>query len=1589
MGLLTAAVMLFSFVLSGAPTMTAKADGGEYKGATVSASGVTFYYYDAASAYTKVYMKGSWDGSWGAHIPLTKDSNGVWSVTVPFSGDGVTGVEAVYGDGTETGTSGTTNVTFDKGTTYQYGFEKNFDSENGWIGTDDNNPKVGGNSEIVGSPVVSADGVKLYYYPDHGTYPTMTVKYREKGNSTDWANANSVTMSKDSTYTAILSATIDTSALSSGTYEYKLYKNGTEVADNLVKEQTFKVANIPAEDPSVKSPIVKDNDVTFNIYAPMAKTVDVKGEMTGWTKKALTKNEATGYWSLTITGVAKGTYQYGFMVDNVWTEDKLNTESKVDGNNVFTITNELQTTVKSPVVNAWGTTFNYYAPNATRVQLAGELTGWTQDTAADMIQDADGWWTITVPNKAAKDYGYKFVENGDFTNGWKQDPLNSERMPSSDNCKVTIKGTESGISPVIEGTKVTFVYPEDPKTSEKVRLAGDLTTPQWGDSEETFTYNTSKKQWEYTKTVAPGSYAYKFIKDADGWIVDDANGETTADGNSKLLIAGLSDTSIQAEKGVATKLPETVKYYAGDDTEHQVKVTYSLPSSVTGVSISDGKITVDKSFTGKSIKVTMTAGTFTATLTVTPVEDIYNYTIYYFDKNHQTTDSSDLWLWEVNGAKGKACDFTETEVLEDGRTWLKANVSASYTKLGMIARSKGEWSWQGPDVYYTNTDNNKNVTLYLVADDATAYTTLPKIVETKDRYAMIEYVRSAGDYDNWYLYTWNSGFGSDVDIPLTTINGKQYFKVPIKKNTKSVSFVVHRIDGSDAWAEKDGGDNSLSTPLKQTVTEAVYTQGEGISYVYPENMGYKLDTKKGRVGFFYRNDDLVLEGKLNTLEGKVQVEIDGNTYDMTYDADTDRFVYYYNSLTEGNHYYRFCIDGTYELDAYNDKVEERAPFVRAADNSLLENAKGANSALVEYSVYTYKKYAASASAEFSQKTVDYTQNSVLKVTANKVDDMEVSEVTADISALGGNSEFVIDPQLMAGTVAVNENVKPGTYTIPITVKDQYENEYQTSADITVTQKTGNDFDWDEAIIYFMVTDRFYDGNTSNNTANGANTYGTNEGLYHGGDFAGVTQKLDYLKELGINTIWITPIVDNIDGVVVKAEGDVTPQMAADVPFNSGYHGYWAKDFTTLDPTLGTEAEFKTLIEEAHSRGIKIMVDVVLNHAGYNTEAAFGDMIRSSAETVSGDDQLSSLSGLPDFATEKAQVRDQLVAWQTAWMTNYNIDYFRVDTVKHVEDTTWKAFKNSLTEVNPSFKMIGEYSGAGYTFDGGQLGTGQMDSLLDFDFNDFGQQFVTGSISSIEKKLEERNKTIDNTATLGNFLSSHDEDGLVYKLINENGMTEEEALNKMLVAASLQITAKGQPVIYYGEEIGLYGANNYPYQTNRYDFDWSKVTSDNKILNHYKSLLAARNVYSEVFAKGERVGLSTSDAEGYVVFDRVYGGRHVVTALNTTDKAQTVTFDLSKVAVDDVYTNLITSGYAKNSKIDGTKVTITIPAASEGGTYMFTYADSKQAAGQSQEQSNLDNTVIKTGDVTETAGLVLLVLSATVVMAQTARRKKYC
>lgn len=721
--------------------------------------------------------------------------------------------------------------------------------------------------------------------------------------------------------------------------------------------------------------------------------------------------------------------------------------------------------------------------------------------------------------------------------------------------------------------------------------------------------------------------------------------------------------------------------------------------------------------------------------------------------------------------------------------------------------------------------------------------------------------------------------------------------------------VVLDPSGSD-WI-KDGGDHSIAFPQEQNVVCASMKKGEEPVLSAPYNKGYEVLPKENKIAFYYRDDNALIDDKLADM--KVSVDINGTEYEMTYNAGNKRFEYNYNKLESGRTYYRYKVGDEYILDKYNDKQEQ----------------KEGN----DYSYIEYYKLNATIQAEVMNASFNYNENNVVKFTVNQDENetknetkkMEVASASIDVSSLGGSSTLAIVPDLQAVTISATTDTSLGKKTLPIVVTDQYGNEYSTSVQVEVTARTrknAKDFDWDESVIYFMVTDRFFDGNESNNTASGAQTYGKdNAGLYHGGDFAGITQKLDYLEDLGINTIWITPIVENIPGVTVTDTGK------EDVPYNAAYHGYWASDFTKLNPTLGTKEEFQTLIDQAHNRGIRIMVDIVVNHAGYDTK--FGDMIRSEDDVVSGSDQKDSLSDLPDFKTEDPAVSAQLVKWQTQWVKDFGIDYFRVDTVKHVENDTWAELKNALTEVDSDFKMIGEYAGGGYASNGNTLGTGEMDSDLDFDFNDQAANFVKGNISSVENFLASRNSALNNTYMTGQFLGSHDEDGFKQKLL-DGGMKEDAATAASMVAASLQITAKGQPVIYYGEEIGQTGLNNYPYQTNRYDFDWSIVSNDNKTYQHYKKMLSIRNAYTDVFARGDRKTILASDENGYDIVSRSYKGTKLYVGLNIKDVAQTVEIPVSEnngTVLKDLYSG-------KTYTVSNGKIKVIIPAATDGGTVVL-------------------------------------------------------
>lgn len=975
-----------------------------------------------------------------------------------------------------------------------------------------------------------------------------------------------------------------------------------------------------------------------------------------------------------------------------------------------------------------------------------------------------------------------------------------------------------------------------------------------------------------------------------------------------------------------------------------------------------------------------------------PVPD-HTFTMYYYNEDLSTdTDMGkvDLWMWNAGLDGSHVFDGTYYDA-ENNVTWFKQTITVAGSNVGKTVGLKARYDntkgWDGgsdtADRSFT-IKGGENEVLYYV-DGSDPVHEKPEIVPTEKRYLVLDYenpgLKEKGITPQFY--TWSSGYAS-VLTDFTYVGGDKWtVTIPAKPSCTKVDFCIALDSTGDPWI-KDGGDHSVTFPSDQKVIYASMKAGSEPEIAMPYNTGYEVDAENQRVSYYYRDDAAFVDGTLKDMT--VSVDVNGTEYPMTYNDATKRFEYVKSGLTDGKTYYRYKANGAYVVDAFNSNSEKH------------NNA--------DYSYFEYYKLNATVTAEVMNKSFNYNENNVVKFNVKQADTdtqkLEVASASIDVSSLGGSSEMPIEPELQAVTISATTDTALGIKTLPITVTDQYGNKFSTTVDVEITdrvKKNENDFDWDEAVVYFMMTDRFFDGNESNNTASGTDTYGDNPGLYHGGDFAGVTAKLDYLQDLGVNTIWLTPIVKNIAGVTVTDEG------SEDVPYNAAYHGYWASDFTKLNPTMGTTEEFKTMISEAHKRGMRIMVDIVVNHAGYGTESTFADMLRD--KSVSEGDIKSWQSGLPDFATEKAEVRAKLVEWQTSWMKDYGVDYFRVDTVKHVDSTTWAALKNSTTEVNPSFKMIGEYYGAGYASNGSTLGTGQMDADLDFDFNDQATSFVSGNISSVESFLSSRNTALNNAYMTGQFLSSHDENGFKASLMNGKQYTEDKATAAALVAATLQLTAKGIPVIYYGEEVGLSGLNNYPYNTNRYDMDFSKATKDNVTYQHYKNLLSIRNAYTDVFARGSRKVVASSDEEGYDVVSRSYGGTTLYVGMNIKDTAKEVKVPVSLAAgteVKDLY-----SGATYTVGSDKT-VAVTIPAAKDGGTVILTEVKKTKDPGKTdptpekvsatlitldkktagKQQNDTKKAAPKSGDDNEAATYVcLLGLAMVAITAATYRKKRAC
>jgi alpha-amylase len=358
------------------------------------------------------------------------------------------------------------------------------------------------------------------------------------------------------------------------------------------------------------------------------------------------------------------------------------------------------------------------------------------------------------------------------------------------------------------------------------------------------------------------------------------------------------------------------------------------------------------------------------------------------------------------------------------------------------------------------------------------------------------------------------------------------------------------------------------------------------------------------------------------------------------------------------------------------------------------------------------------------------------------------------------------------------------------------------------------------------------------------------------------------------------VVKNIDGFVTGAG---FPDW--------GYHGYWADDFYRLDPRFGTEAELKALVDEAHARGIKVLLDVVYNHAGYETKMLdnprFKDWLRVGG-TCGQDDLTLCVAGLPDFKTELPAVADYLLRAHLGLARRVGVDGFRLDTVKHVTHEFWQQHRRRVNaELGEGFFLIGEvWGGDAQSLDPWFAG-GEMDAGFDFSFQGSTLGWVQGRGRTVafDRYLVSREK-VRAGHLLSPYLSSHDVPGALFQLGGDRELFR--------LAAILELTAQGIPMIYYGEEVGRPGGD---WPDNRSDMPWGdrKILPgagkprDEALRADYKKLIAIRRAH-KALSRGSHTSLS-SDGD-LLVFLRRDEASHdaVVVAVNRGAQPATASFE---------------------------------------------------------------------------------------------------
>ena len=427
---------------------------------------------------------------------------------------------------------------------------------------------------------------------------------------------------------------------------------------------------------------------------------------------------------------------------------------------------------------------------------------------------------------------------------------------------------------------------------------------------------------------------------------------------------------------------------------------------------------------------------------------------------------------------------------------------------------------------------------------------------------------------------------------------------------------------------------------------------------------------------------------------------------------------------------------------------------------------------------------------------------------------------------------------------------------------------------------------DEAVVYQIFPERFNNGNDELDPANLKN-WGElpKRDSFFGGDLQGIYEKLDYLEDLGVNTIYLTPIFESLSN-----------------------HKYNIDDYLKIDEHFGDEEIFEKLVNKAHDKDMKIILDAVFNHSGFNF-FAFEDLRKNGEDSkyknwyiydslplqteipVNYETFARNIPNLPKLNTANKEVQDYLLKVTEYWMKNFDIDGWRLDVADEVDPSFWRRFRKKVKSLDKDAYIIGEVWHSGMKW----LQGNQFDAIMNYSFTEAVIDFIARDKigpSEFDNRLtiNRMNYREDIANSLLNLLDSHDTPRIL-RHCNEDK-------NKMKLAVLIQMTYPGVPMVLYGDELGLTGGDD---PDSRRCMPWNDDQADYNLKDFYKSLIKIRK-NNEILQKGDFETFVIEEAKNIYSFKRILDSEEIIVIINNNPEKREFSFQSQKNKFVDLLTN---------------------------------------------------------------------------------------